>query len=256
MISENKTLTEILNAFRDAYEDNTNLIDRIQKLHNLKQDSHESVADFADKLETTVHWIDQLDDKALYNKLDIMKSVFLNGLSNKRIPDLMMHLKDDQSKDYYVVRSKAIALESENAKNKHSVKAVDCKSNIVDHLNALTESMTKLVEQVAEMKNQRIEVKPEGVLDVRPTARAQVTCFRCGNFGHIARYCNHNWQPRGINPPQNYRYPQGNRYPGNKANYYQQQHAPQFRPSAPRGPQVTYQAPVNYMNSEHQNHLN
>ena len=80
MISENKTLTEILNAFRDAYEDNTNLIDRIQKLHNLKQDSHESVANFADKLKTTVHWIDQLDDKALYNKLDIMKSVFLNGL--------------------------------------------------------------------------------------------------------------------------------------------------------------------------------
>ena len=82
MISENKTLTEILNAFRDAYEDNTNLIDRIQKLHNLKQDSYESVADFAHKLETTVHWIDQLDDKALYNKLDIMKSIFLNGLSN------------------------------------------------------------------------------------------------------------------------------------------------------------------------------
>ena len=55
------------------------------------------------------------------------------------------------------------------------------KSNIVDHLNALTESTTKLVEQVAEIKNQRIEVKqvevkPEGVLDVRPTARDQVTC--------------------------------------------------------------------------------
>ena len=54
MISENKTITEILNAFRDAYEDNTNLIDRIQKLHNLKQDSHESVADFADKLENII----------------------------------------------------------------------------------------------------------------------------------------------------------------------------------------------------------
>ena len=95
-----------------VYKDSTPFIDRIQTLHTSKQNKCESVTQFADRLENTAFW-ESANDVMPFNRDLTLKMVFLKGISNRRIADIMEHLKDDTYKTYDQVRAKAISLERE-----------------------------------------------------------------------------------------------------------------------------------------------
>ena len=129
---------------------------------------------------------------------------------SKRLPDLMMHLRDDTSKSYDDVRAKAIKLENQIPQTKTNVKAVDCidSSETDARFEILTQGMTKLAKEIADLKTQQPCMQVNTNNKFKP--HMPPTCFKCGIVGHIARFCNLN-QMHPV-PQQQFSYPPPNRY--------------------------------------------
>ena len=173
-----KTFRQILSAFTVAYGDATPAIDRLQALHQMRQLKEESVVQFADRLEMEAYRIDQSPEAVLYDREATLKAVFLKGLFDSRLPDLMEHLKDNPAKKYDDFRARAITLETER-KAKVERKPAKAVQPSDDVLKQLLERLEKI----------------EGTLKSRPHQPSQDIrrndrkCFTCGEVGHFSRYC-------------------------------------------------------------------
>ena len=116
-----------------------------------------------------------------FNRDLTLNMVFLKGLSNKRFADIMEHLKDDASKTYDQIRSKAISLERERTATDPKKLIQPVQYDLQDKIDRLTKQVESL--QAALNAGKGTESKRQK----RPCQR--LTCDYCKKNGHTEMFC-------------------------------------------------------------------
>lgn len=175
-------LQEILATMKAVYSDQTSPIDRLQSIHLMSQEKKESVSEFADRLETAAHALAQCDDPIQLDMDKTLKVVFMRGISNREIRVMLEHMRDDPAHTYEHIRAKAVKLEKEQPEVATYPKKV-----VQPIQSELETTVKKLAAQVDALQKSLAEAT--AAADVRRMERPPVKCYRCGELGHISRYC-------------------------------------------------------------------
>lgn len=182
---------EILCALDLVYADQTTPMDRLRILQSTVQKKDESVSSFADRMEEVAFNLERNAGSMKFDRDSLLKTVFMAGIFNERIRDRLEHMRDDDSKSYERVRSRAILLETELVKEtvhekRSSVKPVQSETDQkLATLLDLVQNLQKKVEQTEEKR--RTENRPR----FNPRPNNPQNCFYCGESGHFMRSCPH-----------------------------------------------------------------
>lgn len=173
-------LEGVLQDMKDTYQDCTPTIDLVQQLHSAKQGAVESIAGFADRIEQQVFEIECAGGKLPFERGATLKAIFLKGLKDRKIPDMLLYLKDNEKVSYEMTRTKAIALERDSCTRQ--VKSVTAPSN-----DEQKETISQLTDRISQL---------EKMLEQKSKDRAVRTCHYCDKPGHFIRDCRLRQQDR------------------------------------------------------------
>lgn len=176
--SENTTFDNILNKFDVIYKDSTDLMQRVQKLHEITQNKSETINDFIDRLETCTFWVTEMEEASAFYKNDaFLKMKVSQSLINKNLTDKLLYMVSDTTKTFTDYRNALIDLEKKSSDDV-SVKIIQpTKSIYEDRISKLEEKIDKLLDQ--------------GVSTPKKTEHRKQTmkCWRCDKIGHMKRDC-------------------------------------------------------------------
>ena len=184
------TIQQIINRFEEIYSDQTSAVDRVEKFHELRQGTKESVTDFADRLEKIAHWVSEgeMADTEFYTSDTVLKTKFVRGLTDDSVAQRVAHIVDDNTKSFDYLRNR-IANETSRSRRDSSPKRTKPTKAVSETTTDVFQKLLTRLESVeTELKDMRKEQKS------RPTQHNQRShvrkkCDYCGRSGHLQVDC-------------------------------------------------------------------
>ena len=180
--SEQTSFKDIIIKFDSIYQDSTNLMKRVQKLHEIKQSRGESVVEFIDRLETCTYWVTEMDDASPFYKTEaFLKSKLSDSLIERELADKLLYMIGDPNKTFIDYRNQLLELEK-RSKDFIPVKSVQpIITPEMDHIARLEEKLDKLMN----MKTSATYTRSPNTGDYKKKVR----CWRCNILGHVKKDC-------------------------------------------------------------------
>ena len=185
------TFINIIAKFRGVYADTSTSIELIEAFHAAKQSSHESVTQFADRIELAALKITQHSDiKDKYYTSDaVLKAAFSKGLRDESLADRVIHLLDDEMRSFDDVRRKVIT-EDERRRRKVKPVKVIAEQQPSPELQDTRRRLKAAEEEISLLKKER-EERQRADSQPKPNwpPRQRPKCEFCGMLGHIKPKC-------------------------------------------------------------------
>lgn len=215
-------LEDILIKFENCYSECVPPEDLLQSLYNCRQVGSETISDFSDKLENLLYKVEIIDSSQIKDRDITLKSIFLKGLKDRGISELLRYLKKDSSITFEYMRAEA--LEFEKSRRERSCKPVSS----AEEVNvSLTDKVKMLETELKTLKTDQQQIQSSSISPNtqlnhtsseqqssfshqprsqmfehgpptyqqrtwryptqpgRPTPR----CYHCNETGHIQRFC-------------------------------------------------------------------
>lgn len=190
--STGEKCVDILKKFDSIYKDSTDLMQRVQKLHELKQGKGESISEFVDRVETCRFWVTEMDDVSSFYKTDnFLKNKLSESLSDKEIADKLLYMVGDESKSFTDYKNKLIEIEK-RSKDALTVKAVQpIMSPENDRITRLEEKFDQLLSTMQSNQASNFDNKNTSNQGFRNQGhfRKPIKCWRCNKIGHTKKDC-------------------------------------------------------------------
>ncbi|KAJ8017604.1 Zinc finger CCHC domain-containing protein 12 [Holothuria leucospilota] len=189
------SIEEILKKLEGRYGTVESGASLLQQFYNTKQLANETVAEFGNRLEVSIRKAQERGGILQAAVDEALRVVFWMGLQNDKVKVAIRHQKDSVPDFDALIRLARIAEQEDTEHAKQTPKEARVSQQAAVEVPSALDEVERLKAQVAELSRQLQHSRMPPVYSQPPPgnllqARSdQRKCYRCLNYGHIAREC-------------------------------------------------------------------
>lgn len=189
------SIEEILKKLEGRYGTVESGASLLQQFYNTKQLANETVAEFGNRLEVSIRKAQERGGILQAAVDEALRVVFWMGLQNDKVKVAIRHQKDSVPDFDALIRLARIAEQEDTEHAKQTPKEARVSQQAAVEVPSALDEVERLKAQVAELSRQLqlsrmppvySQPPPGNLLQARSDQRK---CYRCLNYGHIAREC-------------------------------------------------------------------